>query len=240
MDDAATPVKNNPSKLLLWSSWRQTEGLMLWRTGSLEMVFLKLAFMETGHKDDYVHRFGRTGRAGKSGLATAFFNESNISLARPLSELMQEARSGYRYRFSMAFLLGHRFPSRCCFLLVVLIFSAVADGATTTSTRWRRRSLTEEAPPSPGGYRSYIVLLQDPGRAMDDEAAHRAWHESFLPTKLTRLGEPRLTTSAVLIIINIMVGLSLAFNKFHCQSHQSSSKYACISQHCILTGLYLG
>jgi len=41
--------------------------------------------------DDYVHRIGRTGRAGKSGLATAFFNESNISLARQLSELMQEA-----------------------------------------------------------------------------------------------------------------------------------------------------
>lgn len=41
--------------------------------------------------DDYVHRIGRTGRAGKSGLATAFFNESNASLARPLVELMQEA-----------------------------------------------------------------------------------------------------------------------------------------------------
>ena len=41
--------------------------------------------------DDYVHRIGRTGRAGKSGLATAFFNENNMSLARPLTELMQEA-----------------------------------------------------------------------------------------------------------------------------------------------------
>ncbi|PKA52546.1 DEAD-box ATP-dependent RNA helicase 37 [Apostasia shenzhenica] len=41
--------------------------------------------------DDYVHRIGRTGRAGKSGLATAFFNENNTSLARPLSELMLEA-----------------------------------------------------------------------------------------------------------------------------------------------------
>lgn len=41
--------------------------------------------------DDYVHRIGRTGRAGKSGLATAFFNENNSSMARPLSELMQEA-----------------------------------------------------------------------------------------------------------------------------------------------------
>ncbi|KAG8100375.1 hypothetical protein GUJ93_ZPchr0013g35973 [Zizania palustris] len=41
--------------------------------------------------DDYVHRIGRTGRAGKSGLATAFFNESNSSMARSLSDLMQEA-----------------------------------------------------------------------------------------------------------------------------------------------------
>lgn len=41
--------------------------------------------------DDYVHRIGRTGRAGKSGLATAFFNENNLSLAKPLAELMQEA-----------------------------------------------------------------------------------------------------------------------------------------------------
>ncbi|XP_030547565.1 DEAD-box ATP-dependent RNA helicase 37-like [Rhodamnia argentea] len=41
--------------------------------------------------DDYVHRIGRTGRAGKSGLATAFFNENNSSMARSLAELMQEA-----------------------------------------------------------------------------------------------------------------------------------------------------
>ncbi|MFS8005594.1 putative RNA helicase [Helianthus anomalus] len=41
--------------------------------------------------DDYVHRIGRTGRAGKSGLATAFFNDNNTSMARPLSELMQES-----------------------------------------------------------------------------------------------------------------------------------------------------
>lgn len=41
--------------------------------------------------DDYVHRIGRTGRAGKTGLATAFFNENNSSLAKSLSELMQEA-----------------------------------------------------------------------------------------------------------------------------------------------------
>lgn len=41
--------------------------------------------------DDYVHRIGRTGRAGKSGLATAFFNDGNLSLAKSLVELMQES-----------------------------------------------------------------------------------------------------------------------------------------------------
>ncbi|KAG0612374.1 hypothetical protein M758_6G022300 [Ceratodon purpureus] len=41
--------------------------------------------------DDYVHRIGRTGRAGKSGVATAFFNEKDQSLARPLSDLMTES-----------------------------------------------------------------------------------------------------------------------------------------------------
>ncbi|RLM58545.1 putative DEAD-box ATP-dependent RNA helicase family protein [Panicum miliaceum] len=41
--------------------------------------------------DDYVHRIGRTGRAGKSGLATAFFNDNNSSMAKSLAELMQES-----------------------------------------------------------------------------------------------------------------------------------------------------
>ncbi|KAJ9538806.1 hypothetical protein OSB04_031539 [Centaurea solstitialis] len=41
--------------------------------------------------DSYVHRIGRTGRAGKSGLATAFFNGKNSSIAKALSELMKEA-----------------------------------------------------------------------------------------------------------------------------------------------------
>ncbi|WOK93930.1 hypothetical protein Cni_G02631 [Canna indica] len=41
--------------------------------------------------DDYVHRIGRTGRAGKPGLATAFFSDGNQSLAKQLLECMQEA-----------------------------------------------------------------------------------------------------------------------------------------------------
>lgn len=42
--------------------------------------------------DSYVHRIGRTGRAGKSGLATAFFNEKNSCVAKALTELMKEAK----------------------------------------------------------------------------------------------------------------------------------------------------
>ncbi|KAL7595797.1 hypothetical protein Lser_V15G28698 [Lactuca serriola] len=41
--------------------------------------------------DDYVHRIGRTGRAGKTGLATAFFSDNNTSIAKSLADLMQEA-----------------------------------------------------------------------------------------------------------------------------------------------------
>ncbi|KAI3775459.1 hypothetical protein L1987_50035 [Smallanthus sonchifolius] len=41
--------------------------------------------------DSYVHRIGRTGRAGKSGLATAFFNAKNSSIAKQIYELIKEA-----------------------------------------------------------------------------------------------------------------------------------------------------
>lgn len=37
--------------------------------------------------DDYVHRIGRTGRAGKKGLATAFFTDDDFGLARYVSLL---------------------------------------------------------------------------------------------------------------------------------------------------------
>jgi ATP-dependent RNA helicase DDX3X len=41
--------------------------------------------------DDYVHRIGRTGRAGKKGLATAFFTDKDSGLARSLLEIFSEA-----------------------------------------------------------------------------------------------------------------------------------------------------
>jgi len=40
--------------------------------------------------DDYVHRIGRTGRAGNEGYATAFFNEKNGNIASDLVVLLEE------------------------------------------------------------------------------------------------------------------------------------------------------
>ena len=41
--------------------------------------------------DDYVHRIGRTGRAGNTGLSTAFFNRGNRGIVRDLLDLLKEA-----------------------------------------------------------------------------------------------------------------------------------------------------
>ena len=41
--------------------------------------------------DDYVHRIGRTGRAGNSGVATALINEKNRNIVRDLVVLLSEA-----------------------------------------------------------------------------------------------------------------------------------------------------
>jgi len=44
-----------------------------------------------GDIDDYVHRIGRTGRAGNDGFATAFFNEKNANIASDLVVLLEES-----------------------------------------------------------------------------------------------------------------------------------------------------
>ncbi|SCV03816.1 LAME_0H13454g1_1 [Lachancea meyersii CBS 8951] len=42
--------------------------------------------------DDYVHRIGRTGRAGNTGVATAFFNRGNKNVVKEMIELLTEAK----------------------------------------------------------------------------------------------------------------------------------------------------
>ncbi|KAK9763206.1 ATP-dependent RNA helicase ded1 [Basidiobolus ranarum] len=41
--------------------------------------------------DDYVHRIGRTGRAGNVGISTAFFNRGNKGIVRELTDLLKDA-----------------------------------------------------------------------------------------------------------------------------------------------------
>ncbi|OMH79882.1 ATP-dependent RNA helicase ded1 [Zancudomyces culisetae] len=41
--------------------------------------------------DDYVHRIGRTGRAGNVGIATSFFNRGNKNIVRGIIDLLKEA-----------------------------------------------------------------------------------------------------------------------------------------------------
>jgi ATP-dependent RNA helicase DDX5/DBP2 len=38
--------------------------------------------------EDYVHRIGRTGRAGASGMAITFINEGDIMYARELLDVL--------------------------------------------------------------------------------------------------------------------------------------------------------
>ncbi|KNC53242.1 PL10b protein [Thecamonas trahens ATCC 50062] len=42
------------------------------------------------HIDDYVHRIGRTGRAGKKGLSTSFFCDSNYNIVKDLVKKLEE------------------------------------------------------------------------------------------------------------------------------------------------------
>lgn len=41
--------------------------------------------------DDYIHRIGRTGRAGNTGVATSYFNEDNKALSKKLVKVLEEA-----------------------------------------------------------------------------------------------------------------------------------------------------
>lgn len=41
--------------------------------------------------EDYVHRIGRTGRAGAKGTALTFFTNANAKFARDLIKILQEA-----------------------------------------------------------------------------------------------------------------------------------------------------
>lgn len=59
--------------------------------------------------DNYVHRIGRTGRARKTGLATAFISERNRPILRDLYELLQETNQDIPSWFVEMVRSGHGF-----------------------------------------------------------------------------------------------------------------------------------
>ena len=92
--------------------------------------------------DDYVHRIGRTGRAGNTGTATAFYNQKNRSVAKALlgylSQHGQDIPQGLVDIASQASTL----PSR-----------SNGKSATTTTTRASaRRGLSGDPSPPPQTY----------------------------------------------------------------------------------------
>ena len=54
-------------------------------------VSLVINFDTPQNIDDYVHRIGRTGRAGNTGVAISFINENNRPIAYDLHELLKDS-----------------------------------------------------------------------------------------------------------------------------------------------------
>jgi ATP-dependent RNA helicase DDX5/DBP2 len=52
---------------------------------------LLLVLCRPNNAEDYVHRIGRTGRAGATGTSYSFFTAANGRLARDIIKIMREA-----------------------------------------------------------------------------------------------------------------------------------------------------
>jgi len=56
----------------------------------IENVLHVINFDLPSNIDDYVHRIGRTGRCGKVGASTSFFNSNNMNIAKDLMQLLMD------------------------------------------------------------------------------------------------------------------------------------------------------
>ncbi|CAL9729948.1 ATP-dependent RNA helicase Ded1p [Monosporozyma unispora] len=88
--------------------------------------------------DDYVHRIGRTGRAGNTGTAISFFNNNNSNIVRGLVDLLKEANQDV--------------PG---FLEDALRFSSRSNSYRGGSNRGRRNEGTRDYRKSSGGGNSW-------------------------------------------------------------------------------------
>jgi hypothetical protein len=84
--------------------------------------------------EDYVHRIGRTGRAGQTGEAYAFFTPKNARMANDLAKYLVEAcQVGHRLTPSTAF------PARVVNRISHFLFAGCSPRARAAA--WRRRRL---------------------------------------------------------------------------------------------------
>jgi|GEM_PF-630900 len=87
------------------SQWEREEALQSFRSGrtpilvatdvaarglDISNVLYVINYDMPGNIDDYVHRIGRTGRAGNTGTAISLINERNANIARELYDLLSE------------------------------------------------------------------------------------------------------------------------------------------------------
>jgi ATP-dependent RNA helicase DDX46/PRP5 len=55
----------------------------------ISSIVLVVNFKCPSHIEDYIHRIGRTGRAGNKGTAITFFTESDENFAVPLEKILE-------------------------------------------------------------------------------------------------------------------------------------------------------
>jgi len=87
--------------------------------------------------EDYVHRIGRTGRAGASGTAYSFFTPNNFKLAKELIQILGDAKQ--------------KIPDKL--FEFVAMAKNVRSGGGGIHGRWSRYSVGQTKIPNPmGGY----------------------------------------------------------------------------------------
>lgn len=80
--------------LLLCVTFDKDNPVIFFFTNSIDVKGINyvMNYDMPGNIEDYVHRIGRTGRAGAKGTAISFFTEANAKQANDLITIMSEAK----------------------------------------------------------------------------------------------------------------------------------------------------
>jgi len=84
-DDALADFKRNYSPILVATDVA-ARGL------DVKDIYMVVNFDMPNNIEDYIHRIGRTGRAGATGLAVSFFTEKHSKLAKELVDVLAKAK----------------------------------------------------------------------------------------------------------------------------------------------------